>query len=579
MNGPCRNESTTTSESLNDGRSPARRAHRPAPRESELLAHGDGITYIETPMWYSWKGHDQSLDPHRPNTQTINTHYLPTILNQRQTPDSDDYFTPLPPALHLSVVWPVFLKNVHPLVKIFFDWEVAPVIKKAQKYALALSVEEQALLNGIRFIAALTLSHEECESILSEPKHEFLLHCQRSLEHALAKANYTETTDKRVLQAFMLYILAIRDRTRPAAVYPLMGIASRVAERMGLHHDGSMFGLSVVRSEERRRIWWQLQFMELATARLVGTLSLTIFANWDTKVPSNLEDGDFCADLEVMPGERKGITSISPCLWRYRILQMRRESLGKDSSEGRTYMLSPHLSLAEKDARIDDIEKMLAERFLQHCELLDPLHVHMQIGIRQFILAVRSNARQPTLVNAKVSELLPQTRDDLLAICSKSLEYFVMSQTTTSISGFRWANDIFFQAASFVYVILEVHQRYDDQNVVDLWSLIGRVYDVHPDLMTAVNRPEVIFIARITVAAWQNYDIQMRQQRSGVHSGIAMENPEWIRQLCYNFNLPLTDSSASVEEIAQSFNSDPSYSLPANFDFDMIDWSSWEALL
>jgi hypothetical protein len=150
----------------------------------------------------------------------------------------------------------------------------------------------------------------------------------------------------------------MRDRTRPAAIYPLMGIASRVAERMGLHHDGSMFGLSAVRSEERRRIWWQLQFMELAIARLVGTLSLTIFANWDTKIPSNLDDGDFCPDPEVMPGERKGITSISPCLWRYSILQMRRESLGKNRFEGMAWMFSPHLSLAEKDVQIDDIEKM-----------------------------------------------------------------------------------------------------------------------------------------------------------------------------------------------------------------------------
>jgi hypothetical protein len=160
------------------------------------------------PMWYSWKGHDHSLSPHRLNTQTSNTHYLPTILNQRQTLDSNNSFTPLPPALHLNVLWPVFLKNVHPLVKIFFDWEVVPVIEKAQKYALALSVEEQALVNGIRFIATLTLSREECQGILSESKHEHLLHCQRSLEHALAKAEYTETTDKRVLQAFMLYIVS-----------------------------------------------------------------------------------------------------------------------------------------------------------------------------------------------------------------------------------------------------------------------------------------------------------------------------------------------------------------------------------
>jgi hypothetical protein len=74
--------------------------------------------------------------------------------------------------------------------------------------SLSQDIEEQALVNGIKFIATLTLSREECQGILSESKHELLLHCQRSLEHALTKAEYTETTDKRVLQAFMLYIVS-----------------------------------------------------------------------------------------------------------------------------------------------------------------------------------------------------------------------------------------------------------------------------------------------------------------------------------------------------------------------------------
>jgi hypothetical protein len=372
-----------------------------------------------------------------------------------------------------------------------------------------------------------------------------------------------------------------------------MGIASRVAQRMGLHRDGSAFGLSALRSEERRRIWWQLQFMELATARLVGTLSLSIFATWDTKTPGNLEDSDFNPMTEVMPIERKGLTSISPCLWRYSILQRRRDMLGKNNSGDLSWMLSPHLTLAEKEAKIEELEGILAERFLKHCELVNPLHVHIQIGIRQFGLAARSNVRQPTLVNAKISELLPKVREDLLGICSKSLEYYVLSQTTPSLSGFRWVDAIFFQVPSckystsrhesnwailtmlVVYVILEAHQRSGEPQVVDLWNLISRVYQNHPDLMTAVSRPEVDFLARITIAAWQKYDLEMRQRKSGV---VAMETPEWIRQLCHRFNLPLIDASTATEEGGQSLSFDPAQLLLENFDFDMIDWSAWEAL-
>jgi hypothetical protein len=191
--------------------------------------------------------------------------------------------------------------------------------------------------------------------------------------------------------------------------------------------------------------------MEIATARLIGNLSLTVFASWDTKIPSNLEDSDLSPEMEAMPAERRGLSTMSPCLWRYNIIQMNRETLGRSGSERMSWPLSPHVPLEEKEANIDSIEKMLAERFLQYCELLNPLHVHVQIGIRQFILAARSSARQPSLVNAQISQMTQEMRDEMLEICSKSLEYYLMSQTTVSLVGFRWGNDIHFQVACCEY--------------------------------------------------------------------------------------------------------------------------------
>lgn len=242
----------------------------------------------------------------------------------------------------------------------------------------------------------------------------------------------------------------MRNRARPTALCPLMGIASRIAERMGLHHDGAPFGLSVAQVEERRRMWWQLQFMELATARLVGTLSLTIFARWTTLMPANAEDSDFApgANPQSHPS-RKGLTSISPCLWRYSILQTRRAAPASPSSH--LWLVSPSLPIAAKEAQIEALENMLAERFLQHCSLLDPLHIHMHIGIHQFLLAARSHARQPALVNARISEVSAQTRDELLAICLKSAEYFVLGMTTSSIAALRWGSDMFFQVPLCTY--------------------------------------------------------------------------------------------------------------------------------
>lgn len=237
----------------------------------------------------------------------------------------------------------------------------------------------------------------------------------------------------------------MRNRARPAAVFSLLGIASRIAERMGLHRDGYDLGLTVLRSEERRRIWWQLQSMEMAIAQLVGSITMTIYVDWDTKMPRNLEDRDLHTDIQVLPPDRNGITNMSHCLWRYQILYMQRATqqpggFRKDFS----WLLSPSVPLLDKDTMIDKTEKALGERFLQHCDPLNPLHVQIQIGVRSFILGARRVARQPALINAKLSEMSPREREDFLGVCAKSLEYYVLSREMEALGGFQWQNDDYF---------------------------------------------------------------------------------------------------------------------------------------
>lgn len=233
---------------------------------------------------------------------------------------------------------------------------------------------------------------------------------------------------------------------RPPAMFALMGIASRIAERMGLQRDGDILGLSVLRSEERRRMWWQLQFLEIAVARHVGSIPLSLFAEWDAKLPANLEDEDLTPDTQSLPAPRKKLTGMSHCLWRYEILHTQREMRRTNGGgKGLAWMLSPRVSLEEKDALLDEVETKLGTKFVQHCELLNPLHVLIQLGIRSYLLAARRTARQPALVNAKLSEMSKKNRDDMLDICTKLMDYSIMTRTTESIKGFLWHDDNYFQ--------------------------------------------------------------------------------------------------------------------------------------
>ena len=242
-------------------------------------------------------------------------------------------------------------------------------------------------------------------------------------------------------------------RARPAEVFALLGVATRIAERMGLHHDGDDFGIPVLRSEERRRMWWQLQQLECTIAQLVGSITMTIYAEWDTKLPRNLEDRDLRPSIEALPSERHGLTSMSHCLWQYQILKLQRDNRGPDGKiEGIGWLMSPHVSLADKSAKIDMTERTLNEMFLQHCEPLEPLHTLIQIGVRSFVLAARRLTRQPALVNAKISEMSSEEREDFLRICMKSLEYYILLRKTESLRKFQWYSEVYSQLPACEYL-------------------------------------------------------------------------------------------------------------------------------
>ena len=225
-----------------------------------------------------------------------------------------------------------------------------------------------------------------------------------------------------------------------------MGIACRIAERMGLHRDGDDLGLPIIRSEERRRMWWQLQDMETFIGSLTGSISLTIYADWNTKLPKNLEDHDLRPEVQVLPSDRNGLTTMSHCLWRYQLLYMQRsEPLPDGTRKNLFWLLSPHVSVSDKDAEIDITEQVLGEKFLQYCEPVNPLHLHIQIGVRSFVLAARRVARQPALVNARISEMSPREREEYLGLCMKSLEYYLLSVKTEALKSYQWHSDNYLQ--------------------------------------------------------------------------------------------------------------------------------------
>lgn len=117
----------------------------------------------------------------------------------------------------------------------------------------------------------------------------------------------------------------------------LVGSAIRLAECIGLHRDGEVYGMNPLETHVRRLIWHQLCFLDIRTCEAQGPRPGVRKDDFDTLFPLNLDD----ADVHTAPDQqverhrwtdttlvrmRFEINEFMRFLWTERALLQRRES-------------------------------------------------------------------------------------------------------------------------------------------------------------------------------------------------------------------------------------------------------------
>ncbi|KAL9054490.1 MAG: hypothetical protein Q9162_004136 [Coniocarpon cinnabarinum] len=294
---------------------------RSQPQLGTLRESEEGSSYVETPMWLSWadatkfgEGNDDQEtlldDMHQQSKSALGS--CSVLMNPGYLHNGAQPYKVYPNENQIWFLWRKFLINVHPLTKTILAWDKEYIMRKAAHDVQTLSISQEVFMFAVSLITTLSLSDAECSSAMQQPKNFLLEKFQQSTEICLVHAQFIMTSDCLVLQALMYYLAAMQNRARPYALFSIAGIAVRIAERLGIHRDGEHLNLPIAQAEERRRIWWHLQHMEITNGRMTGTLPMTLWASWDCKMPSNLEDEDIHPALTHLPPERAGLTNRPP---------------------------------------------------------------------------------------------------------------------------------------------------------------------------------------------------------------------------------------------------------------------------
>jgi hypothetical protein len=165
----------------------------------------------------------------------------------------------------------------------------------------------------------------------------------------------------------------------PRALFCLTGIAVRIAQRMGCNFDGTGYGLPPFETEMRRRLWWQIIFLDYRVGELAGCPPSMVQHLRTTKLPLNVNDSDLFPDMREPPIEHTGITEMLHVLPRCEIIKLYLEA--KISS------VPPRSRIS--DSQIDEFEALIEEKYLKLCDDNVPWHVLAKLATKTALAKIR----------------------------------------------------------------------------------------------------------------------------------------------------------------------------------------------
>ncbi|KIW02865.1 hypothetical protein, variant [Verruconis gallopava] len=333
----------------------------------------------------------------------------------------------------------------------------------------------QALVMGALLSSVVSLSDQAIEMQLGVSKMQLLQSFQQGAESALYRANFLRTTKLMTLQALVMYLIPLCRREVTRAHSALTGTAIRLAECMGLHRDGTHYGLSPVEVHVRRIVWHQLCFLDMRTCEATGPRPQIHQDDFDTKLPLNVNDIDL--ESENPPTEDSDQwTDMTPTLMRFEVNEMQRYAWRE-----RIRLENKKTSLTHALRRVQDFVTRMDKKYLPMLNRPEPLAkmtllVYKCMSLKLHVMLLH---RYMSGHGKKMPERL---RKILLNSALQQTECAITIETDPSLRMWAWYIGALHQYHSSLILLSETYASSIRYNEDRIWKCLDFVFNCQPNL-------------------------------------------------------------------------------------------------
>jgi hypothetical protein len=302
-----------------------------------------------------------------------------------------------PPPDQIRKYWQQYKENIDPLVKVIHVPSMEPKILEAADHLDRIPRGLEALLFAVYYGTVTSLWDDEARELFGEDKNELLARYRFGVEQALARADFLQTDEYIVLQAFVIFLICLRRNDDARVIWTLTGLVVRMAQTLGIHRDGSHFDIPPFDIEMRRRLWWQICILDSRASEDHGCDPTIIDQAFDTQMPLNVNDTDLSPDMKELPEAKIGCTEMTFGLIRFEITIVLRRIQYVPPGPKKCLKFFADASVEKKEEWIRECHQRIEERYLQNCDMSVPLfwvsYACMHSILIALLMIVRSSPR------------------------------------------------------------------------------------------------------------------------------------------------------------------------------------------
>ncbi|KAA8646802.1 hypothetical protein EYZ11_010909 [Aspergillus tanneri] len=393
--------------------------------------------------------------------------------------------------------WDAYVQNVEPLCKILHVPTTAEMVNTLSQQPNMASKANECLVFSIYYFAVYSMTDEDCVCEFGQSQIALMGKYQYAFRQALVNVSWLRTTEIPVLQAYVLFLIAMRTQIDPHTFWIWTGVAIRIAQRMGLHRDGEGLGLPPFEIQMRRRLWWQLLPLESYAGQVSGTGISLPPNSWDTKQPLNLDDEQIYPGMTDQPEEQKGASQMIYCLAKTELSNFYTRMGVKIKDIGGAIQFRDSIDL---EKRIDEVERSIETKYLRHCDIVNPVHL-LTLGIvRSAANAVRLRSRMWRQINQSIDDT---ERRMLCVLAQKVLDTDTALYSNPHLRKFQWQIKTFFIWDVLIFVLNSLAKTgfFPPTELNSTWKKIADVYINHPEILQA-KRALYTAVGKVTLKAW-----------------------------------------------------------------------------